>query len=119
MIRHRCAQRLDHAFRINAVMFRDSLLQWRIAVVICTINFELLQIHWQFAKRKWRDAAGCKIEPRATLRLGPMHVIGLLVSHDNGRSESGNQETKKKILKNFPGFVGSRLNPLVFKITLP
>ena len=36
---------------------------------------------WQFSQRKRRHAARCEVEPRAALRLGPMHVIGMLVSH--------------------------------------
>jgi hypothetical protein len=47
-----------------------------------------------------------------------MHVIGMFVSHDSDRSESGNQETRKKIWKKVRGFVGSRLNAFVFNVTL-
>ena len=119
MIRHGRARRFHDAVGIHTVVRGDGLLQRCIAVAVVAVDFELLQIYRQVSKRKWHDAARCKVEPRAAPRFGPMHVIGMLVFHDNGRSESGNQETRKKILKNFPGFVGSRLNPLVFKITLP
>src|SRR5215467_7127254 len=65
---------------------------------------------WQFAERKRRYAARCKVESRMAVRLGPMHVIGMLVSHDRDRSESGNQEIRKSISKMVLGFVASRLN---------
>src|SRR5215472_16807954 len=83
MIRHRCARGFHDAVGVNFVVRGNGLLQWRIDVVIRAINFERLQIHWQFAKRKWRHTTGCEIEPRATLCLRPMHVIGMLVSHES------------------------------------
>src|SRR6476646_1004307 len=59
----------------------DRSLQRRVAVAIVAVDFEFLQINRQLAKRKWSHAARCEIEPRAALRLGPMHVIGMLMSH--------------------------------------
>ena len=59
----------------------DRLLQRGVAIAVVTIDFEFLQINRQLAKRKWSHAARCEIEPRTALRLGPMHVIGMLVSH--------------------------------------
>ena len=49
--------------------------------VVIAINFECLQLDWQFAERKRRYATRCEVEPRAALRLGeaPMHVVGVLV----------------------------------------
>ena len=81
MIRHGSAGRFHHAIGIDAVMRSDRLLQRRVAVAVVTVDFEFLQINWQLAKRKWSHAARCEIEPRTALRLGPMHVIGMLVSH--------------------------------------
>ena len=81
MIRHRCACGFHDAFGIDSVVRGDGLPQRRIAIAVVAVNFERLQIHWQFAKRKWRDAAGREIEPCAALRLGPIHVIGMFVSH--------------------------------------
>src|SRR4029077_4064903 len=83
MVRHRCARGFYNAFRINSVVSGDSLLQWRIAVAVIAVNFELLQSDWQVAKRKWRHAARCEIETRAAFRLRPMHVVGVLVSHES------------------------------------
>ena len=82
MIRHGSAGRFHDAVGIDAVVRSDRLLQRRIAVAVVTVDFELLQINRQLAKRKWSDATGCEIEPRTALRLGPMHVIGMLVSHE-------------------------------------
>src|SRR5882724_5730252 len=81
MIRHGCAGRFYNAFRIDSVMRSDGLLQRRVPIAVVAIDFELLQIDRQFAKWKWRHAARCEIEPRATLRLRPMHVVRVLVSH--------------------------------------
>src|SRR5580765_2757394 len=81
MIRHGSAGRFHDAVGIDAVMRGDRLLQRRVAVAVVTVDFELLQINRQLAKRKWSHVARCEIEPRRSLRLGPMHVIGMLVSH--------------------------------------
>src|SRR6478752_3995843 len=63
-------------------MCGDCFLQRQIVVsVVPAINFESFQIDWQFTKRKRSNAARCEIESRTALRLGPMHVIGMLVSH--------------------------------------
>src|SRR5947209_5800124 len=82
MIRHGCAGRFYNAFRIDSVMRSDGLLQRRVPIAVGAIDFELLQIDRQFAKWKWRHAARCEIEPRAALRLRPMHVVRVLVSHE-------------------------------------
>ena len=82
MICHGCARGFHDAVGIDTVMRGDGLLQLRVAVAVVAVDFEFLKIHWQVAKRKWRHAARCKIEPCAAPRLGPMHVIGLLVSHE-------------------------------------
>ena len=60
----------------------DGLLQWRIAVAVVAVNLEFLQVNRQLAKRKWSHAARCEIKSRAALRLRPLHVIGMLVSHE-------------------------------------
>src|SRR5262245_66357676 len=66
------------------MMCGDRLLQRRIAVaIVAAINFECIQGNWQFTKRKRRYAARGEIEPRTALRFGPIHVIGMLVSHDS------------------------------------
>ena len=78
--------RFHNAVGIDAVMRSDRLLQRRVAVAVVAVDFELLQINRQLAKRKWSHAARCEIEPRAALRLGPMHVIGMLVSHELRRN---------------------------------
>src|SRR6476620_8471150 len=84
MICHGGARRFHNAFGIDTVMCSDRLLQRRIAVsVVAAINFECVQMDWQFTKRKRRYAARGEIEPRAALRFGPIHVIGMLVSHDS------------------------------------
>src|SRR5207249_5545372 len=82
MIRHGCARGFYDAIRINPVMRSDGLLQGRVAVAIVAVNFQLLQFDWQLAEWKWRHAARCEIEPRAALRLRPMHVVRVLVSHE-------------------------------------
>src|SRR4029077_53220 len=82
MICHGSAGRFHHAIGSDAVMRSDRLLQRRVAIAVGAIEFEFLQINRQLAKKKWRHAARCEIEPRAALRLGPMHVIGMLVSHE-------------------------------------
>src|SRR6516164_3081958 len=65
-------------------MCGDRLLQRRIAVaIVAAINFECVQMDWQFTKRKRRYAARGEIEPRTALRFGPIHVIGMFVSHDS------------------------------------
>src|SRR5262249_48301964 len=61
-------------------------------------------------KRKVRHAAGCEIKSRAARRLRPMHVIGMLLSHDSDRSDSRNQEIRKSIWNMVLGFVAFRLN---------
>ena len=91
-------------------MCGDRFLQRRVAVAVVPVDFELLQIHWKFAKRKVRHAARCEIKSRAAQRLRPMHVIGMLVSHDSDGSESGNQEIRKSIWNMVLGFVAFRLN---------
>src|SRR2546423_11942084 len=88
----------------------NGLLQRRIAIAVVAVNFELLQINRQLPKSKMRHTARREIERRAALRLGPVHVIGMLVSHGGDRSESGNQEIRKNIWKMVLGFAGSRLN---------
>ena len=60
MIRHGSAGRFDDAVGIDAVMRSDRLLQRRIAVAVVAVDFELLQINRQLAKRKWT--------PRRSLR---------------------------------------------------
>src|SRR6266487_962013 len=82
MIRHRCACGFYDAVGIDTVMPSDGLLQQRIAIAVVAVNFERLQVHPQLAKRKWRDATRREIEPCTALRFGPMHVIGMLVSHE-------------------------------------
>ena len=42
----------DDAVGIDAVMRSDRVLQRHIAVAVVTIDFELVQINRQFAKRK-------------------------------------------------------------------
>ena len=59
----------------------DGLLQRRIAIAVVAVNFELLQINRQLPKSKRRHTARREIERRAALRLGPMHVVRMLVSH--------------------------------------
>ena len=59
----------------------DGLLQRRIAIAVVAVNFELLQINRQLPKSKMRHTARREIERRAALRLGPMHVVRMLVSH--------------------------------------
>src|SRR5436309_9438955 len=81
MIRHGCACGFYDAIRINFVMRSDGLLQRRVAIAVVAVDFELLQIDRQFANWKWRHAARCEIEPRAALRLRPVHVVRVLVSH--------------------------------------
>ena len=81
MIRHRSAGGFHYAFGIDAMVLSDGGLQRRVAVIVVAINFEFHQVHRQFAKRKCGHATGCEIEPRAALRLGPMHVVRMLVSH--------------------------------------
>src|SRR6478736_651154 len=84
MICHGGARRFHNAVGINTVMCGDCFLQRRIAVsVVAAINFECVQMDWQFTKRKRRYAARGEIEPRTALRFGPIHVIGMLVSHDS------------------------------------
>ena len=82
MVCHRSACRFYDAFGINAVVFSDGGLQRRVAVTVLPINFEFRQIHWKFARGKCRHATRCEIESRATLRLRPMHVVRMLVSHE-------------------------------------
>ena len=82
MIRHGSAGRFHDAVGIDAVVSSNGLLQRRVAVAIVTVNFELREVDWQFAERTRRYAARREIEPCAALRLGPMHVIGMLVSHE-------------------------------------
>ena len=66
------------------MMCSDCFLQRRIAVaVIASINFECVKMDWQFTKRKRRYAARGEIEPRTAPRFGPIHVIGMFVSHDS------------------------------------
>ena len=50
--------------------------------VVAAVDFECVQFDWQFAERKWRYATCCEIEPRTALRLGPMHVVRVLVRHE-------------------------------------
>src|SRR5436309_3438114 len=57
-------------------------------VAVVAINFECIQLNWQFTKRKWRYAARCEIESRAALRLGPMHVVRMLVCHEQEQSST-------------------------------
>src|SRR5262244_633421 len=83
MIRHRCAGGFDNAVGTNSMMRCDRLLQRRVAVAVVAVDLEFLQINWQLRKRKWSHAARCEIEPRTALRLGPMHVIGMLVLHES------------------------------------
>src|SRR5436309_10705115 len=83
MIRHGCAGRFYNAFRIDTVLRCDGLRQRRVAITVVAIDFELLQIDRQFAKWKWRHAARCEIETHAALRLRPMHVVRVLVSHES------------------------------------
>ena len=85
MVGHRCAGGFDNAFGIDAVMRSDRLLQRRVAVAVVAVNLEVLQINRQLAKRKWSHAARCEIKSRTALRLRPMHVIGMLVSHTRAR----------------------------------
>ena len=67
------------------MMFRNRCLERRAAVTVLAIDFEFLQVNWQFLERKCSDTTGGKIEPSAALHLGPMHVIGMLVSHQWAR----------------------------------
>ena len=60
----------------------DGLLQRSVAIVVSAIYFQVLQIHRQFMRRKRRHAARGEIEPCAALRLRPMHVVRMLVSHE-------------------------------------
>src|SRR2546426_1138055 len=53
--------------------------------VVASIDFECLQVNWQFAQRKRRYATRCKIKSRTALCFGPMHVVGVLVSHEQGQ----------------------------------
>src|SRR5882762_8585197 len=53
--------------------------------VVAVIDFECLQVNRQFAQRKRRYATRCKIKSRTALRFGPMHVVGMLVSHEQGQ----------------------------------
>src|SRR6516225_5566184 len=66
-------------------MRSDRVLQRRVAVAVVTVDFELLQINRQLVQRKRADAARREIEPRTALRFGPMHVIGMPVSHATTR----------------------------------
>src|SRR5438874_11229817 len=86
MICHGCSCGFHNAVRIDTVMRGDSFLQRRIAVAVVTVHFECLQMDWQFTERKGRYAARCEIESRAALRLGPMHVVRMLVCHERERS---------------------------------
>src|SRR5260370_13435590 len=87
MIRHRSAGCFDHAFGIDAVAFAYGGLQRRVAVTVVSVNLELGQINRQFTQWKWANTAGRKVEPAATLRLGPVHVFGMLVSHECARRD--------------------------------
>src|SRR5439155_24617869 len=86
MICHGSSCRFHNAVRIDTVMRGDGFLQRRIAVVVVTIDFECLQMDWQFTERKGRYAARSEIESRAALRLGPMHVVRMFVCHKRERS---------------------------------
>src|SRR5438309_4860731 len=59
----------------------DGLLQRRIAIAIGAVNFELLQINRQLPKSKMRHPARRKIVSHTALRLRPVHIIGMLLSH--------------------------------------
>ena len=85
MIRHRSASGLHYTFGINAVVFGDSSLQRCVAVTVLSVNFELPEIHRQFAQRKCGHTARREIEPGAAPCLGPMHVVGVLMSHERAR----------------------------------
>src|SRR5206468_9635345 len=98
MIRHGCACGFHYAIGINSVMRTYSLLQRRVTVTILPVNFELLQIDRQFAKRKWGNTARREIETRTTLRLRPMHVVGMLVSHELVQCNTNN-ETSRQVKK--------------------
>jgi hypothetical protein len=52
MVRHGSAGRFYDAFGINPVLGSDRMLQRRVAVAVLIVDFELLQINRQFAKRK-------------------------------------------------------------------
>ena len=82
MIRHGSAGRLYNAVGIDSIVRSNRCLQWRVAIAVVAIDFELFQIDRKFAERKRRHAARCEIEPRTALRLRPMHVVRVLVSHE-------------------------------------
>src|SRR6266496_2192252 len=82
MICHGSSCGFHNAVRIDTVMRGDGFLQRRIAVAVVTIDFERLQMDWQFTEWKGRYAARSEIESRAALRLGPMHVVRMLMCHE-------------------------------------
>src|SRR5581483_2364659 len=61
-------------------------------VAVVAINFECLQLDRQFAERKRRHAARCEIESRTALRLGPAHVIRMLVCHEHEQEQCSTKE---------------------------
>ena len=67
------------------MIFGDGGLQQCVAITVVAVDFEFFQIYWQFVESKCADAAGGEIEPGAALRLGPMHVVGMLMSHERAR----------------------------------
>src|SRR5213075_1489333 len=95
MICHGSSCGFHNAVRIDTVMRGDGFLQRRIAVAVVTINFQCIQLNWQFTKRKRRYAAGSEIESRAALRLGPMHIVRMLMCHELVQCNTNNQTSRR------------------------
>src|SRR2546429_9990206 len=101
MICHGSSCGFHNAVRIDTVMRGDGFLQRRIAVVVVTIDFECLQMDWQFTERKGRYAARSEIESRAALRLGPMHVLRMFGGHQRERSLTVKSDQLEQLCRPF------------------
>ena len=80
VVRSRSPRRRHHAIRVHPVPAGDRAFQRRVAVAVVAIDLERRQLP-QLAERKRAHPAGRQIEPGATLRLRPMHVLRLFMCH--------------------------------------
>src|SRR6266436_3585539 len=82
MIRHRSACGGYDAIGIYAAFCGDGLLQRRVAVSAVSVDFELIDGDAEFAEREGADAAGGKVVAGLAVKLGPLHVVGVAISHE-------------------------------------
>ena len=73
----------NHTIGIDTALTGDGLLQRRVAIGAVPVNLER-GLDGQFGERERSDAASGEIVARTALGLGPMHVIGMSLSHEFG-----------------------------------